>query len=124
MIRTLVTGGAGFIGSHLADALIADGHDVWALDDLSTGRTENVAHLLDHPRFHLVVDSVLHHATINELVFKCDEVYRAESPEVAEQLLRYGYQPEGSTPEGLLAINRDDLALWRKLVADAKIPLD
>ena len=45
-------------------------------------------------------------------------------PEVAEQLLKYGYQPEGSTPEGLLAVNRDDLALWRKLVADAKIALE
>ena len=45
-------------------------------------------------------------------------------PAVIEQLLKYGYQPEGSTPEGLLAINRDDLALWRKLVAEAKIPLE
>src|SRR3954464_10025539 len=45
-------------------------------------------------------------------------------PGVIEQLLKYGYQPEGSTPEGLLAINRDDLALWRKLVAQAKIPLE
>jgi tripartite-type tricarboxylate transporter receptor subunit TctC len=45
-------------------------------------------------------------------------------PSVVEQLLKYGYQPEGSTPEGLLAINRDDLALWRKLVAEAKIPLE
>ena len=45
-------------------------------------------------------------------------------PSVVEQLLKYGYQPEGSTPEGLLAINRDDLALWRKLVAEARIPLE
>jgi tripartite-type tricarboxylate transporter receptor subunit TctC len=45
-------------------------------------------------------------------------------PGVMEQLLKYGYQPEGSTPDGLLAINRDDLALWRKLVAEAKIPLE
>jgi tripartite-type tricarboxylate transporter receptor subunit TctC len=45
-------------------------------------------------------------------------------PDVIEQLLRYGYQPEGSTPEGLLAINRDDLALWRKLVREAGIPLE
>jgi tripartite-type tricarboxylate transporter receptor subunit TctC len=45
-------------------------------------------------------------------------------PDVVQQLLKYGYQPEGSTPDGLLAINRDDLALWRKLVAEAKIPLE
>jgi len=45
-------------------------------------------------------------------------------PEVIEQLLRYGYQPEGSTPERLLEINRDDLALWRKLVRETAIPLE
>jgi UDP-glucose 4-epimerase len=73
--RTLVTGGAGFIGSHLADALLAAGHEVYALDDLSTGSLANVEHLRAHPSFHLVVDSVLHHAVVNELVHKCDEVY-------------------------------------------------
>jgi UDP-glucose 4-epimerase len=73
--RTLVTGGAGFIGSHLADALLAAGHEVYALDDLSTGSLANVEHLRANPGFHLVVDSVLHHAVVNELVHKCDEVY-------------------------------------------------
>ena len=47
--RYLITGGAGFIGSHLADALIARGEHVVLLDDLSTGRRENIAHLLGHP---------------------------------------------------------------------------
>ena len=47
-----ITGGAGFIGSHLADRLIADGHEVWALDDLSTGAMRNIDHLADEPRFH------------------------------------------------------------------------
>ncbi len=73
--RTLITGGAGFIGSHLADALLLAGHEVYALDDLSTGSLGNVEHLRAHPDFHLVVDSVLHHAVVNELVHKCDEVY-------------------------------------------------
>jgi UDP-glucose 4-epimerase len=50
----LITGGAGFIGSHLADALLAQGHSVRALDDLSTGRRENIAHLEGHPRFRFV----------------------------------------------------------------------
>jgi UDP-glucose 4-epimerase len=71
----LVTGGAGFVGSHLAECLLADGWDVYALDDVSTGSTENVAHLLDDPRFHLVIDSVLAPAVVGELVFKCDVVY-------------------------------------------------
>jgi UDP-glucose 4-epimerase len=73
--KALITGGAGFIGSHLAESLLADGWEVFALDDLSTGSVENVAHLLDRTDFHLVVESVLSHSTVNELVNKCDVVY-------------------------------------------------
>jgi UDP-glucose 4-epimerase len=73
--KALITGGAGFIGSHLAESLLADGWEVYALDDLSTGSVENIAHLLDRRDFHLVVDSVLAPAVVNELVHKCDVVY-------------------------------------------------
>jgi UDP-glucose 4-epimerase len=73
--KALITGGAGFIGSHLAELLLADGCEVWALDDLSTGSIANVAHLRDRDDFHLVVDSVLSPSVVNELVFKCDVVY-------------------------------------------------
>ncbi|OFV87643.1 MAG: NAD-dependent dehydratase [Acidobacteria bacterium RBG_16_68_9] len=54
MRRVLITGGAGFIGSHLADRLIADGHEVVALDNLSTGHPRNIAHLLGNPRFQFI----------------------------------------------------------------------
>ncbi len=50
-MRALITGGAGFIGSHLAETLLEQGHGVMVLDDLSTGRIENIAHLLAHPGF-------------------------------------------------------------------------
>ena len=70
-----MTGGAGFIGSHLAESLLDDGWEVWALDDLSTGSLANVERLRDRPGFHLVVDSVLHWSAVNELVYKCDVVY-------------------------------------------------
>jgi len=73
--RALITGGAGFIGSHLAELLLGDGCEVWALDDLSTGSLDNVDRLRENPRFHLVVDSVLRPAVVNELVHKCDVVY-------------------------------------------------
>jgi UDP-glucose 4-epimerase len=71
----LITGGAGFIGSHLAELLLSDGWSVWALDDLSTGSYENVAHLRDDDRFHLVVDTMLSRTVVNELVNKVDVVY-------------------------------------------------
>jgi UDP-glucose 4-epimerase len=73
--KALVTGGAGFIGSHLSELLLSDGWDVYALDDRATGARDNVAHLHDDPRFHLVVDSVLSHTVVNELVNKVDVVY-------------------------------------------------
>jgi UDP-glucose 4-epimerase len=71
----LITGGAGFVGSHLAEALLAEGWEVYALDDLSTGSAENVARLRDDPSFHLVVDSILSPSVVCELVYKCDIVY-------------------------------------------------
>jgi UDP-glucose 4-epimerase len=74
-MRVLITGGAGFIGSHLAEHLIARGDEVYALDDLSTGRVQNLANLKDNPNFHLIVESVLHPAIVNELVNKVDVVY-------------------------------------------------
>ncbi|MGA9762556.1 MAG: NAD-dependent epimerase/dehydratase family protein [Gaiellaceae bacterium] len=73
--KALITGGAGFIGSHLAELLLADGYEVFALDDLSTGSRSNVAHLIERRDFHLVVDSVLEPAIVNELVHKCDVVF-------------------------------------------------
>src|SRR5919108_4100063 len=71
----LITGGAGFIGSHLSERLLDQGHEVWALDDLSTGSERNVAHLRERSDFHLIVDSVLTSNVVNELVHKCDVVY-------------------------------------------------
>jgi UDP-glucose 4-epimerase len=73
--KALITGGAGFIGSHLAELLLAEGWEVWALDDLSTGSLDNVEHLRERKDFHLVVDSVLAPAVVNELVHRCDVVY-------------------------------------------------
>ncbi len=76
-MRILITGGAGFIGSHLCDRLLAEGHEVIAMDNLSTGNVENIAHLAGHERFHFIkhdvtnyiyvpgpVDAVLHLASL------------------------------------------------------------
>jgi len=74
-MRILVTGGAGFIGSHLAEALLDRGDEVWALDDLSTGRLENLRTFAHHPRFHFHEGSVLDGATVRQLVAMCDCVF-------------------------------------------------
>src|SRR5215210_6476864 len=73
--RALVTGGAGFIGSHLSELLLADGWEVYALDDLSTSSVQNVAHLKPRSDYHLIVESVLSPSVVNELVHKCDVVF-------------------------------------------------
>jgi len=71
----LITGGAGFIGSHLAERLLSDDWEVFALDDLSTGSERNVANLRGRRDFHLIVDSVLKSSVVNELVHRCDVVF-------------------------------------------------
>jgi UDP-glucose 4-epimerase len=73
--KALITGGAGFIGSHLSELLLADGWEVYALDDVSTGSLENIEHLRENPNFHIVVESVLSPSVVSELVHKCDVVY-------------------------------------------------
>lgn len=73
--RYLVTGGAGFIGSHLCERLVADGHTVTVLDDLSTGSERNLSALRGNPRLQIVRDSVESDATVGVLMAQCDEVF-------------------------------------------------
>ena len=74
-MRILITGGAGYIGSHLADALVDADHQVTVLDNLSTGRITNIRHLLGHARFRLVCDSILNAQLVDQLVAEADLVY-------------------------------------------------
>jgi UDP-glucose 4-epimerase len=74
-MKALVTGGGGFIGSHLAEALLAEGHEVVVLDDLSTGRVENLQAVQGHPRFALSVGSVKDEGLVQKLAADVDLVY-------------------------------------------------
>jgi UDP-glucose 4-epimerase len=74
-MRIFVTGAAGFIGSHLVEALLAAGNEVTGLDDLSTGRPENLAAVEDEPGFRLVQGSILDQGLVNDLTAGCDQVY-------------------------------------------------
>src|SRR5205085_5331196 len=71
----LITGGAGFIGSHLADALLASGHVVTIIDDLSTGSMRNFAHLRPHPSFRYHIGTMLNRPLLAELVDDSDAVF-------------------------------------------------
>jgi UDP-glucuronate decarboxylase len=84
-MRILVTGGAGFIGSHLCDRLIADGHEVICLDNFFTGRRENIVHLLSHQNFEL-----LRHDVIEPILLEVDQIYNLACP---ASPIHYQYNP-------------------------------
>jgi len=75
LYRALITGGAGFIGSHLAEALLSRGHHVTVIDNLSTGRFENIQHLVDHPRFRFAIDTITNEVVMDRLVSECDVIF-------------------------------------------------
>ena len=74
-MKVLITGGAGFIGSHLGERLLSDGHEVTAIDDLSTGSFENIESFRDDPNFRFVFDNVRNSETMHILMESCDVVY-------------------------------------------------
>ena len=74
-MRALLTGGAGFVGSHLADALLAAGHEVLVIDDLSTGSIDNIAHLKGRDGFDYVIDTMMNEPLVAELIDRCDVVF-------------------------------------------------
>lgn len=78
-MKILITGGAGFVGSHLADKLLGEGHEITVIDDLSTGRYSNVEHLEDRDGFRLIIDTVLNAKLMEELIRESDRVYHMAS---------------------------------------------
>jgi UDP-glucuronate decarboxylase len=84
-MRVLVTGGAGFIGSHLCERLVRKGHEVFCLDNFFTGRRENIRHLLDCPRFQLV-----RHDVCEPLLLEVDQIYNLACP---ASPVHYQYNP-------------------------------
>lgn len=74
-MRALITGGAGFIGSHLAEELLGRGDLVYVIDDLSTGRLENLTNVMNSPRFGIAVETILNETVMDRLVSECDIIY-------------------------------------------------
>jgi UDP-glucuronate decarboxylase len=101
--RALVTGGAGFLGSHLCERLIADGHDVLCVDNFFTGARGNIAHLLQHPQFEL-----LRHDITFPLYVEVDEIYNLACP---ASPVHYQFDPVQTTKTSVIgAINMLGLA--------------
>jgi UDP-glucose 4-epimerase len=78
-MKVLITGGAGFIGSHLTDALLSAGHEVTIIDDLSTGKLENIAHVRNFPNFHFAIETIMNQTVMDRLVSECDVIYHLAS---------------------------------------------
>ena len=74
-MRVLITGGAGFIGSHLAERLLKDGDEVTIIDNLSTGRFENIKHLTNNKNFHFAIETILNNTVMDRLISECDIIY-------------------------------------------------
>lgn len=102
-MRVLVTGGAGFIGSHLCERLLKDGHEVICLDNYFTGRKENVVHLLSNPRFELI-----RHDIIQPILLEVDQIYNLACP---ASPIHYQYNPVKTVKTSVMgAINMLGLA--------------
>ena len=91
-MRALITGGAGFIGSHLAEKLLAAGHDVTVLDDLSTGSAENIAHLKHHVAFEYHLDTIFNRHLLAELVDLADVVLHLAAAVGVRRIVEYPVQ--------------------------------
>lgn len=88
LARYLVTGGAGFIGSHLCDELVKRGHAVTIIDNLSTGRLENIEHLTPHPLFRFAIDSITNEVVMDRLVSECDSIVHLAAAVGVELIVR------------------------------------
>ena len=88
MPRALITGGAGFIGSHLAETLLAQDQHVVVIDDLSTGRLDNIAHLTDHPNFQFINETIRNDSVMDRLVSECDIIYHLAAAVGVELIIK------------------------------------
>jgi UDP-glucose 4-epimerase len=88
-MRVLITGGAGFIGSHLAETLLQRGYYVTIIDDLSTGRMENFAHLRGFPHFRFAIETIMNETVMDRLVSECDMIYHLASAVGVELIVNH-----------------------------------
>lgn len=115
MSRALITGGCGFIGSHLSELLLDQGHTVTVVDDLSTGRFENIAHLVKHPGFQFAIANIANEMVMDRLVSECDLVYHLAAAVGVDLIVRDPVRVIESNIKGCEAVLRI-AARYRKKV--------
>src|SRR5512135_411694 len=106
MIRSLITGGSGFIGSHLAEALLAQGQQVVAIDNLSTGRLENIQHLLPSSNFQFVYEDIRNETVMDRLVSECDAIYHLAAAVGVELIVKDPVQTIETNIDGSVVVLR------------------
>jgi UDP-glucose 4-epimerase len=115
-MKVLVTGGAGYIGSHLVDRLLTDGHEVFVIDNLFTGKIANVEHNLGYERFHFVNDSILHTATMEELVRQVQLIYHLAAVVGVKHVIDNPLQGILTNVRGTEIVLELAYKYWRKVV--------
>jgi len=115
-VNILVTGGAGYIGSHLTDALIDGGHQVTVLDNLVTGKIANINHLFGNPQFSFVCDSVLNAPLVNELVSQTDVVFHLAATVGVKYVVEDPLQCIVTNVRGTEVVLEAAYRYWRRLL--------
>ncbi len=115
-MRVLVTGGAGYIGSHLVDSLIKRGDEVLVVDNLSTGRIENLRHLLGHPGFHFINDSILNEALLERFIPSMDLIFHLAAAVGVRHILQDPLAAINTNVRGTEVVLGLAFKYWKRLV--------
>ncbi len=115
-MRVLVTGGAGYIGSHLVDTLIKRGDEVLVIDNLSTGKIENLRHLLAHPTFHFINDSILNESLLERFIPSMDLIFHLAAAVGVRNILQDPLAAINTNVRGTEAVLDLAFKYWKRLV--------
>ena len=115
-MRVLVTGGTGYIGSHLVDALIRRGDDVLVIDNLSTGRFENIRHLQGHPNFRFINDTILNEALLERMIPSRDLIFHLAAAVGVRHIVKDPLAAINTNVRGTEVVLDRAFRYWKRIV--------